>query len=123
VVVCAAIDIHKHVFQAGVFYSESGEVVEERLSADRQSLGRRAEQWRGRVEAVAIEATTGWRRPRSLLRGRLCQSWTRLRRDHVRRCPWPRSGRRRLADAQVTVARREKRRAPDWRRRTDHLLT
>jgi transposase len=59
--VCAAIDIHKHVFQAAVFDSASGEVVEERFSADRQSLGRWAERWCGRVDAVAIEATTGWR--------------------------------------------------------------
>jgi hypothetical protein len=36
-------------------------VVEERFSADRESLGRWAESWRGRFEAVAIEATTGWR--------------------------------------------------------------
>jgi transposase len=40
---------------------ESGEVVEGRFSADRESLGRWAEEWRGRVTAVAIEATTGWR--------------------------------------------------------------
>ncbi|MGH3083149.1 MAG: IS110 family transposase [Gaiellaceae bacterium] len=57
----AAIDIHKHAFQAAVLYPESGEVVEERFSADRESLGRWAERWRGRVESVAIEATTGWR--------------------------------------------------------------
>jgi hypothetical protein len=55
---CAAIDIHKRAFQAAVFDSETGEVVEERFSADRESLGRWAEQWRGRVGAVAIEATT-----------------------------------------------------------------
>src|SRR6266496_3960570 len=59
--VFAAIDIHKHAFQAAVLDPGSGEVVEERFSADRQSLGRWAEQWQGRVEAVAIEATTGWR--------------------------------------------------------------
>jgi transposase len=59
--VFAAIDIHKHAFQAAVFDSASGEVVEQRFSADRQSLGRWAERWHGRVEAVAIEATTGWR--------------------------------------------------------------
>ena len=40
---------------------DSGEVVEERFAADRESLARWAEQWRGRLEAVAIEATTGWR--------------------------------------------------------------
>ena len=57
----AAIDIHKHAFQAAVFDPESGEVVEERFSADRESLGRWVEQWRGRLGAVAIEATTGWR--------------------------------------------------------------
>jgi transposase len=61
VVLYAAIDIHKHVFQAAVLDPESGEVVEERFSADRESLGRWAERWRDRVAAVAIEATTGWR--------------------------------------------------------------
>src|SRR6266496_6726173 len=59
--VFAAIDIHKHAFQAAVLDPGSGEVVEERFSADRESLGRWAEQWQGRVEAVAIEATSGWR--------------------------------------------------------------
>ena len=34
----AAIDIHKHAFQAAVLDLESGEVVEERFSADRESL-------------------------------------------------------------------------------------
>src|SRR6266568_3686622 len=57
----AAIDIHKRAFQAAVLDSESGEVVEERFPADRDSLARWAEPWRGRVAAVAIEATTGWR--------------------------------------------------------------
>src|SRR5437867_12808356 len=57
----AAIDIHKHAFQAAVLDPESGEVVEERFSADRESLARWTGQWRGRVSAVAIEATTGWR--------------------------------------------------------------
>ena len=57
----AAIDIHKHAFQAAVLDPDSGEVVEERFSADRESLTRWAEPWRGRVGAVAIEATTGWR--------------------------------------------------------------
>jgi transposase len=61
VVLYAAIDIHKHVFQAAVLDPGSGEVAEERFSADRESLGRWAEQWRGRVAVVAIEATTGWR--------------------------------------------------------------
>src|SRR5256885_11790677 len=57
----AAIDIHKHAFQAAVFDPESGEVVEARFSADRESLARWAEELQGRLEAVAIEATTGWR--------------------------------------------------------------
>ena len=57
----AAIDIHKHAFQAAVLDPESGEVVEARFSADRESLARWADEWRGRVSAVAIEATTGWR--------------------------------------------------------------
>ena len=57
----AAIDIHKLVFQAAVLDPESGEVVEERFSADRESLVRWADPWRGRLAAVAIEATTGWR--------------------------------------------------------------
>ena len=57
----AAIDIHKHAFQAAVLDPETGVVVEERFAADRESLTRWAEPWRGRVVAVAIEATTGWR--------------------------------------------------------------
>jgi transposase len=44
-----------------VLDADSGEVVEERFSADRESLAGWAEQWRSRVEAVVIEATTGWR--------------------------------------------------------------
>src|SRR5437870_7778696 len=58
----AAIDIHKHAFQAAVLDPESGEVVEQRFSADRESLARWVEEWRGRGAAVGIEATTGWRR-------------------------------------------------------------
>src|SRR5260370_23125699 len=61
VMLYAAIDIHKHAFQAAVVDPESGQVVEERFSADRESLARWAEPWRGRVGVVAIEATTGWR--------------------------------------------------------------
>jgi transposase len=57
----AAIDIHKRAFQAAVLDPESGEVAEERFTADRESLARWAEPWRGRLAAVAIEATTGWR--------------------------------------------------------------
>jgi hypothetical protein len=83
----AAIDIHKHVFQAAVLDPESGEVVEERFSADRESLARWAEQWRGRLQAVAIEATTGWRWRshlglllQRLQRGRMLPRSPRLRR-------------------------------------------
>ena len=36
----AAIDIHKHAFQVAVLDPESGEVVEERFAADRESLTR-----------------------------------------------------------------------------------
>jgi len=56
-----AIDIHKRAFQAAVLDPESGHLVEERFTADRESLARWAEPWRGRLAAVAIEATTGWR--------------------------------------------------------------
>src|SRR5712691_5009014 len=56
----AAIEIHKHAFQVAVLDPGSGEVVEQRFSADRDSLARWAEPWRGRA-AIAIEATTGWR--------------------------------------------------------------
>jgi transposase len=61
VVLYAAIDIHTHGFQAAVLDLESGEVAEERFSADREGLARWAAPWRGQVVAVAIEATTGWR--------------------------------------------------------------
>ena len=36
----AAIDIHKRAFQAAVLDPDSGEVVEERFAADRESLAR-----------------------------------------------------------------------------------
>lgn len=57
----AAIDIHKHAFQAAVLDPEGGEVVEAHFSADRARLGRWADEWQGQVAAVAIEVTTGWR--------------------------------------------------------------
>jgi transposase len=56
-----AIDIHKHVFQAAVFDAASGEVVEARFPASRERLGDWAMEWQGRLAAVAIEATSGWR--------------------------------------------------------------
>jgi transposase len=58
--VTAAIDVHKQVLQAVVLDGESGEFAEERL-AGREALVDWAMRWRGRVRAVAIEATTGWR--------------------------------------------------------------
>ena len=57
----AAIDIHKHVFQASVLDPASGEVVEARLPATREALASWAEEWDGKLTAVAIEATCGWR--------------------------------------------------------------
>jgi transposase len=59
---CAAIDIHKHVFQAVVVDPESGVAVEDRFPATHDELGRWAEsRLGGEPCAVAIEATTGWR--------------------------------------------------------------
>ena len=55
----AAIDIHKHVFQAAVLDSASGEVVEARFPATREALAAWAGEWDGRLVAVAIEATCG----------------------------------------------------------------
>ena len=57
----AAIDIHKHVFQAVVLDPVSGEVVESRLPATREALAAWAAEWEGKLAAVAIEATCGWR--------------------------------------------------------------
>ena len=58
--VTAAIDVHKQVLQVVVLDSESGELVEERF-AGREALVEWASRCSGRVEAVAVEATTGWR--------------------------------------------------------------
>jgi transposase len=57
----AAIDIHKQRFQAAVLDPESGELCEERFDAGREQLNNWAMPLQGKVEAVAIEATTGWR--------------------------------------------------------------
>jgi len=56
-----AIDIHKHVFQAAVFDVTSAEVVEARFPATREALADWASEWQGKLAAVAIEATSGWR--------------------------------------------------------------
>ena len=50
-----AIDIHKRVFQAAVVDLESRDIVETRFSAHRESRRSRADQWCGRVDAVAID--------------------------------------------------------------------
>jgi transposase len=59
--VYAAIDIHKHVFQAATLDPESGELVQRRLPATREGLAGWTSELDGRLIAVAIEATCGWR--------------------------------------------------------------
>jgi len=56
-----AIDIHKSVFQAAVLDPETGELTQSRFAATREELGDWAMTWEGKLAAVAIEATTGWR--------------------------------------------------------------
>ena len=58
----AAIDIHKAVFQTAVLNPDDGEVLaEERFKASREELVAWIEKWEEKLDAVAIEATTGWR--------------------------------------------------------------
>jgi transposase len=57
----AAIDIHKHVLQAALLEPTSGELHDARFPATREALREWAMPLRGRVAAVAIEATSGWR--------------------------------------------------------------
>ncbi|MDQ3609358.1 MAG: IS110 family transposase [Actinomycetota bacterium] len=57
----AAIDIHKAVFQAAVLDPVEGEITEERFKASREALVGWLAKWEGKLEAVALEATTGWR--------------------------------------------------------------
>ncbi len=57
----AAIDIHKHVFQAVTLDPESGQLDEARLQATREALAGWLAQSDGQLAAVAIEATCGWR--------------------------------------------------------------
>jgi transposase len=57
----AAIDVHKHVLQAAVLDPESGELRDARFPATREALRDWAMPLQGRVAAVAIEATSGWR--------------------------------------------------------------
>ncbi len=57
----AAIDIHKAVFQAAVLDPADGEITEERFKASREALVAWLQKWDRKLEAVALEATTGWR--------------------------------------------------------------
>jgi transposase len=57
----AAIDIHKSVLQAAVSDPSSGDLTEARIPATREAVRAWARPLRGRVAAVAIEATSGWR--------------------------------------------------------------
>src|SRR4051794_23751573 len=57
----AGLDIHKAVFQAVVLDPESGELRESRFQPSRERLNEWAIEWKGKLAAVAIEATTGWR--------------------------------------------------------------
>jgi transposase len=57
----AAIDIHKRTFQAAVLDVETGETSERRFGATREELNDWAMPLQGRLAAVAIEATNGWR--------------------------------------------------------------
>lgn len=57
----AGLDIHKAVFQAAVLDPDSGELRESRFEPSRERLNDWAIEWKDRLAAVAIEATTGWR--------------------------------------------------------------
>jgi len=57
----AGLDIHRAVFQAAVLDPDSGELRESRFEPSRERLTDWAMRWQGKLAAVAIEATTGWR--------------------------------------------------------------
>jgi hypothetical protein len=57
----AGLDIHKAVFQVVVLDPDSGELCESRFEPSRERLGDWAMERQGKLAAVAIEATTGWR--------------------------------------------------------------
>jgi len=59
--VMAAIDIGKTVLQAASLEEVSGVAGEARFPADRESLAAWLDGFEGRLERVAIEATTGWK--------------------------------------------------------------
>jgi transposase len=69
-IVLAAIDIHKAVFQAAVLEPANGEISEERFTASREALVAWIDKWDGRLDVVALEATTGWRWVARELQGR-----------------------------------------------------
>jgi hypothetical protein len=49
------------VFQAAVLDRADGEITEERFKASREALVAWLQKWDGKLEAVALEGTTGWR--------------------------------------------------------------
>ncbi|HEX9379821.1 MAG TPA: transposase [Gaiellaceae bacterium] len=55
----AAIDIHKHMFQAVTLDPSSGELAEARLPTTREALAGWLDECDGQL--VAVEATCGWR--------------------------------------------------------------
>src|SRR5216117_3761454 len=57
----AGLDIHKAVFQAVVLDPDSGELSESRFGPWRERLADWAMSCQGKLAAVAVEATTGWR--------------------------------------------------------------
>jgi transposase len=57
----AGIDLYRAVFQVVVLDRDSGELCESRFEPSRERLDDWAIEWQGRLAAVAIEATTGWR--------------------------------------------------------------
>jgi transposase len=56
-----ALDVHKSILQACVFDAEGGELAEQRFPASGAALAEWAMRWEGKLSAVAVEATTGWR--------------------------------------------------------------
>jgi transposase len=60
-ILLAAIDIHKSVFHAAVLDPTDGTITESRFAASREALAAWADQYDGQLQAVALEATTGWR--------------------------------------------------------------
>jgi transposase len=59
--VMAAVDIGKAVLQAASLEVQSGVTSEARFAADRRSLQVWVDGFEGRLQTVAIEATTGWK--------------------------------------------------------------